>query len=107
MRSTVLRLRNGKRVHITNTAMTDEDVIVYTTEQKRRTEIEIEVDARHPLKSVERVILDALNAVPEVNGGGGDDDGGATVWGADEEGWRAVGTDLNYEGIIAVWGQES
>jgi small conductance mechanosensitive channel len=65
-RSTVLRLRNGRRVHIANTEMTSQDIVVFTTEQKRRTEIELEVDGHHTVESVERVILDALDAVEVV-----------------------------------------
>ena len=65
-RSTVIRLRNGRRVHIANTEMTSQDIIVFTTEQKRRTEIELEVDGHHTVESVERVILDALDAVGVV-----------------------------------------
>ncbi len=65
-RSTVLRLRNGRRVHIANTEMTNQDIVVFTTEQKRRTEIELEVDRHHAVESVERVILDALDAVEVV-----------------------------------------
>ena len=67
-RSTVLRLRNGKRVHIPNTEMIEQDIIVFTTDQKRRTEIELEVDGRYAVESVERVILDALDAVAEIEG---------------------------------------
>ena len=65
-RSTVLRLRNGRRVHIANTEMTSQDIVVFTTEQKRRTEIELEVDGHRTVESVERVILDALDAVEVV-----------------------------------------
>ena len=59
-RSTVLRLRDGRRVHIPNTDVAGETIIVYTTDQKRRSSVELEVDARHPVADVERVLLAAL-----------------------------------------------
>ncbi len=59
-RSTVLRLRDGRRVHIPNTEVVDETIVVYTTDQQLRTSIEVEVEARHPLEAVERVLLEAL-----------------------------------------------
>ena len=65
-RSTVFRLRNGKRVHLPNTKMIDEDIIVFTTEQQRRSEIDLEVGGHHSVESVEKVILDALAGVEEV-----------------------------------------
>jgi small-conductance mechanosensitive channel len=65
-RSTVLRLRNGKRVHIPNTDVIGQDIVVFTTEQKRRTEIDVEVGGHHTVESVEKVILDALDAVGVV-----------------------------------------
>ncbi len=65
-RSTVFRLRNGTRVHIPNTKMIDEDIIVFTTEQKRRSDFDLEVGGHHTVESVEKVILDALDAVEEV-----------------------------------------
>ena len=65
-RSTVFRLRNGTRAHIPNTKMIDEDIIVFTTEQKRRSEIDLEVGGHHTVESVEKVIQDALAAVEVV-----------------------------------------
>ncbi len=65
-RSTVLRLRNGTRVHLPNTEMTDQDIIVFTTDKNRRTEIELEVGGHHTVESVEKVILDALDGVEAV-----------------------------------------
>ena len=69
-RSTVLRLRDGKRVHIPNTDFVNQDIIVFTTDQKRRTEIELEVadDGHISVEKVERVILDALREVAQVSG---------------------------------------
>lgn len=65
-RSTVLRLRDGKRVHLSNTEMTNQDVVVFTTDQHRRTSIDLEVSRQHSVESVEKVILDALAAVEVV-----------------------------------------
>jgi small conductance mechanosensitive channel len=59
-RSTILRLRDGRRVHIPNTDVVGETIVVYTTDQKRRTSVELEVDARHTVANVEAVLLGAL-----------------------------------------------
>ena len=66
MRSTVLRLRDGRRVHISNTDMVNQDVVVFTTEQNRRTDFDLEVGSNHTVDSVERVVVDALEAVEVV-----------------------------------------
>ena len=65
-RSTVLRLRDGRRVHIPNTDVVGETIVVYTTDQLRRTAVEIEIAARHPLEAVERVLLEALDGLEAV-----------------------------------------
>lgn len=59
-RSTVLRLRDGRRVHIPNTDVVDETIVVYTTDQKRRTSVEFEIEGSHTVAEVERVILNGL-----------------------------------------------
>jgi small conductance mechanosensitive channel len=59
-RSTVLRLRDGRRVHIPNTDVVGETIVVYTTDQKRRTSVDVEVDGRHSVAEVEAVLLGAL-----------------------------------------------
>jgi small-conductance mechanosensitive channel len=65
-RSTVIRLRDGTRVHLPNTEMIDQDIIVFTTDKNRRTEIDLEVGRHHTVESVEKVILDALHGVEAV-----------------------------------------
>jgi small conductance mechanosensitive channel len=65
-RSTVLRLRDGRRVHIPNTDVVGDTIIVYTTDQKRRTSVELEVDARHSVADVEAVLLGALAGADAV-----------------------------------------
>jgi small conductance mechanosensitive channel len=65
-RSTVLRLRDGRRVHIPNTDVVSETIVVYTTDQKRRTSVELEVEARHPVADVEAVLLGALAGAEAV-----------------------------------------
>jgi Small-conductance mechanosensitive channel len=59
-RSTVLRLRDGRRAHLPNTDVVDETIIVYTTDQLRRTSVKLEVEARHSVTDVESVLLAAL-----------------------------------------------
>jgi small conductance mechanosensitive channel len=65
-RSTVLRLRDGRRVHIPNTQVVDETITVYTTDQRRRSSVELEVESGHPIEAIERVLLDALGNVDAV-----------------------------------------
>jgi small conductance mechanosensitive channel len=65
-RSTVLRLRDGRRVHIPNTDVVGDTIIVFTTDQKRRTSVELEVDARHNVADVEAVLLGALAGADAV-----------------------------------------
>jgi small conductance mechanosensitive channel len=64
--STVLRLRDGRRVHIPNTDVVGETIVVYTTDQKRRTSVELEVADRHSVADVEEVLLGALAGVEAV-----------------------------------------
>jgi small-conductance mechanosensitive channel len=59
-RSTVLRLRDGRRAHLPNKGLVDKTVVVYTTEQRRRTAVDVAIDARADIDTAERVILDAL-----------------------------------------------
>jgi small-conductance mechanosensitive channel len=65
-RSTVLRLRDGRRVHVPNTTMLAETVVVSSTERSRRTTLELTVDERADVARVEHVVLDALVAVDQV-----------------------------------------
>jgi small conductance mechanosensitive channel len=65
-RSTVLRLRDGRRVHLPNTDVVDETIIIYTTDQLRRTSVELEVEARHAVTDVESVLLAALATTDAV-----------------------------------------
>ena len=65
-RSTVLRLRDGRRAHLPNTDVVDETIIVYTTDQLRRTSVKLEVDARHSVPDVESVLLAALATTDAV-----------------------------------------
>jgi small conductance mechanosensitive channel len=65
-RSTVLRLRDGRRAHVPNTDVVGETIVVYTTDQKRRTSVDLEIDARHPVAAVETVLLDALAGAEAV-----------------------------------------
>ena len=65
-RSTVLRLRDGRRAHLPNTDVVDETIIVYTTDQLRRTSVKLEVEARHSVTEVESVLLAALATTDAV-----------------------------------------
>lgn len=65
-RSTVLRLRDGTRIHLPNTDVVNETIIVYTTDQLRRTSVELEIEARHSVTDVESVLLAALATTDAV-----------------------------------------
>lgn len=65
-RSTVLRLRDGRRLHVPNTTMLTEPVIVSSTAQPRRSTLELAVEERSDIDALERLVLDALARLSEV-----------------------------------------
>ena len=64
--STVLRLRDGRRVHMPNTDFVSKTIIVYTTEHQRRSTVELEIDEQSDVEVAERCILDALVDVDTI-----------------------------------------
>lgn len=65
-RSTILRLRDGRRVHIPNTEVVQQIVVVYTTDQARRTSLNVTVHHKTDIDEAERVILAALAGQPAI-----------------------------------------
>jgi small-conductance mechanosensitive channel len=65
-RSTVLRLRDGRLVHLPNTDVVSDAVVVLTHDETRRTSLEIEVDDRCDLAVAKQTILAALGSVDAI-----------------------------------------
>lgn len=59
-RSLLLRLRDGRRVHIPNRDVLEGTVTVYTIDRARRTELDVTIPYATDIDVAERVILDAL-----------------------------------------------
>lgn len=65
-RSTVIRTRDGRRVHIPNSEIIDKTVTVYTAYHERRSSIEVAVALDTDLDHIDTVIDDALTAVESI-----------------------------------------
>lgn len=65
-RSTILRLRDGRRVHIPNTEVIQQIVVVYTTDQARRTSLDVTVHYDTDIDEADRVILAAIASQPSI-----------------------------------------
>ena len=66
-RSTVLRTRDGKRVHIPNSELIDKTVTVYTAYEERRSSIDVNVALDTDLDVVDTIVYDTLATVGSVN----------------------------------------
>jgi small conductance mechanosensitive channel len=65
-RTTVLRTRDGRRVHIPNTEMLDNPIVVYTAFDVRRMSIDLSVDPRVDLGLATELLVEAVSAIPYV-----------------------------------------
>ena len=65
-RSTVLKLRDGRKVHIPNVEMLNKTVIVYTMDADRRSMVNVTVGLDADVDRVERVLRDALDGLNEI-----------------------------------------
>ncbi len=65
-RSTVLRLRDGRRVHIPNTRVVQETVVVLATQHARRTSVDVTITLDTDVDEAERAILEALAGLEAV-----------------------------------------
>jgi len=59
-RSTVIRLRDGRHVHIPNVEMLNKTVTVYTVDGERRSSVDLTIGLDNDIGRVEQVIRDAL-----------------------------------------------
>lgn len=65
-RTTVLRTRDGRRVHIPNTDVLDHPIVVYTAFDARRVSIDLSVGLQNDLDLVTDLLIKAVSAIPEV-----------------------------------------
>lgn len=65
-RTTVLRTRDGRRVHIPNTDVLDHPIVVYTAFDARRVSIDLSVALHTDVDLVTGLLFDAVNAIPEI-----------------------------------------
>ena len=66
-RSTVLRTRDGKRVHIPNTEVLSDAIVVLTASEQRRSSIELEVDYTAEIAEASRLLVEAASSVEGVH----------------------------------------
>jgi small-conductance mechanosensitive channel len=66
-RSTVIRLRDGREVHIPNVEMLDKTVTVYTATEERRSSVEVIVDFGTDLDQAREVIRERLGEVAGIS----------------------------------------
>ena len=65
-RSTIIRQRDGRRVHIPNRAMLEETLVVWTTERARRSAIDFRVPEDVDIERLEERVLAAVAECPAV-----------------------------------------
>ena len=65
-RTTVLRLRDGRRVHMPNSEVVQRTIIVYTTDRARRSSIELAISEHADIPAVESTILQTLANVEAI-----------------------------------------
>ena len=66
-RSTVMRARDGRRLHIPNKELLDRTVVVFTADTERRSIIDLAVAQCSDLDQVDCVVRDTLDRVGEVS----------------------------------------
>jgi small-conductance mechanosensitive channel len=66
-RSTVIRLRDGRRVHIPNVEMLSKTVTVYTVDQSRRSAVEVTVGFETDIEHAENVLRRELDGLDEID----------------------------------------
>ncbi len=65
-RTTILRTRDGLRVHIPNTEVLDHEIVVFTAFDTRRLSVELNVDQHCDLEAVTQALIGAAESVPMV-----------------------------------------
>lgn len=63
-RTTVLRTRDGKRIHIPNTDVLDHEIIVFTAFSARRLSVDLSIDQRSDLDLVSDILIAAVKTAP-------------------------------------------
>jgi small conductance mechanosensitive channel len=66
-RSTVIKMRDARKVHIPNVEMLDKTVIVFTVDDERRSSIDLIVGLKNDIDHVEQVIRDALAGLDSIS----------------------------------------
>ena len=66
-RSTVVRTRDGRRIHIPNSELLDRPVTVYTAYDERRSAIDFTVALQTDIDALDGVIREALAPIPSVS----------------------------------------
>ena len=66
VRSTVLRTRDGRRVHIPNQDVLDNAVVVYTSLEKRRSSIDLEIEYGADIDEASRCLVSAAMSLEGV-----------------------------------------
>ncbi len=65
-RTTILRTRDGLRVHIPNTEVLDNEIVVFTAFDTRRLSVELNVDQHCDLEAVTQALIGAAESTPMV-----------------------------------------
>lgn len=65
-RTTVLRTRDGVRVHVPNTDVLDHEIIVLTAFSARRLSVDLNIEQSYDLDHVSRLLTRAVEALPMV-----------------------------------------
>lgn len=65
-RSTVIRLRDARRMHIPNVEMMSKTVMVYTVDRLRRSAVEVTVGFESDVDHVEQLLRDELSALDSI-----------------------------------------
>jgi len=66
-RSTVIRMRDSRRVHVPNVQMLSKTVTVYSIEGERRSAVDVMLGFETDIDRAEQVIRDALGGVDAIN----------------------------------------
>ena len=65
-RTTILRTRDGLRVHVPNTDVLDHEIVVYTAFDTRRLSVELNVDQRCDVNEITQILNRACEEIPMV-----------------------------------------
>ena len=66
-RSTVLRTRDGRSIHIPHSELVDKTIIIYTAHHERRSSVDVTLELDTDLDAADQVIRDALDGVDAIH----------------------------------------